>query len=324
MEKYQARFKILSSGIYCAPQDKGREAGIAQGFSPARPSDLFSYTFGDAILNGDQGATALEIVLQGPTLECVEGSAIFLVTGAPMPVFIDEVEQSPYQILLIQQGQTLSFGMAKEGFRSYLHIVGGFSVPTLLGSSSYHAPTKIGGFNGLPLPENKTLSVPQTNLISLKPVGYVFSEDFFTWLWKTTTIGILPGSDLNRFPDESKYEMETQQFEIRADSNRMGIRLKGERAIPPTQFEKLSEPLGMGSIQIPKDGNPIVMMGDHQTIGGYPIFAKVSSAYLPCLGQVRLGNHIKFLWISLEQSQEQFFQAWDRIRKITAKPVPLR
>ena len=240
---------------------------------------------------------------------------VFALTGADLGAKLGGKPVPRNRAVYVSEDSTLSFGFAAEGARGYLTVAGGFDVPVVMDSKSTYLRAKIGGVNGGPLQDGTELSTgelspEQENLVAAlsrqsgKPfasMGWsVPNEDLFS----TEPIRVTEGLQTEWFTQDTLHTFFTSPYTITPQSDRMGYRLSGA-ALPykDTSLELISEPVSFGSIQVPADGNPIILMADRQTTGGYAKIGQVIQADLPWLAQMKPGGTIYFAPVSLTQAE---------------------
>jgi 5-oxoprolinase (ATP-hydrolysing) subunit C len=287
--------RVLRPGLHSLIVDSGRPATRSLGVPVSGAADAFSLAIGNALVGNRPDAAALEITLSGPTLllpkEAVEPVAL-VIHGAPFEIHLvrgGERRKLPSGTTgTLYPGWTLHVGGTPTGARAYLCVKGGFQTPFLLESRSALRPIQEG--EQLPcLPGHITgrfVKIPaeDATIVSAGPVA----------------LAVLPGGQADWFPMEGFLGV---PFTVSSASNRMGLRLEGT-PLPWPGRELVSEPVCPGTVQVTREGLPIVLGVDGQTIGGYPKIAHVITAHLDLLGQLRPGQRVKFHAITLEEAQE--------------------
>jgi biotin-dependent carboxylase-like uncharacterized protein len=257
---------------------------------------------GNALLGNPADAAALEITLAGPTLEATCPVALAL-CGAPFDVTVDGQEWAVGVTRTLYPGQRLVIGGAQRGARMYVCVAGGLLTPPHFGSRSMWEPIRCGQV----LPCRPAI-VPRRKL----------PEDLLESLVPSVTpvpLRVLDGPQRSLFPDEAFFR---HAYTVLPASNRMGLRLRGPALTQPHQGlhsappqEMLSEPVAPGAVQVTHDGQPLILGVDGQTVGGYPKIAHVIRADLDTLGQLRPGDVVRFVRVTLEEA-EQAGQLRDR------------
>ncbi len=308
------KISVKKGGPLTTLQDTGRYGFQKYGVLVSGAMDLFSLKLGNILVGNKENEGALEMTMSGPFLQ-VPAGLIFALTGADLGAKLGGKPVPRNRAVYVKEDSTLSFGFAAEGARGYLTVAGGFDVPVVMDSKSTYLRAKIGGVNGGALQDGTELSTgelspEQENLAAAlsrqsgKPfasMGWsVPNEDLFS----TEPIRVTEGLQADWFTQDTLHTFFTSPYTITPQSDRMGYRLSG--AVLPykdTSLELISEPVSFGSIQVPADGNPIILMADRQTTGGYAKIGQVIQADLPRLAQMKPGGTIYFAPGSLTQAE---------------------
>ncbi len=292
-------FKVLDTGPLSTIQDAGRFGFQQYGVPVSGALDKFSLCAANMLVGNRQEAAVIEMTFAGLRLEALAEAGAAL-AGARMPLDINGRSVPPWTSFTVKSGDIVNIKPAVSGLRGYLAVTGGFEVPVVMNSRSTYVGGKIGGFQGRPLARGDILlreagsPACRTKTISEK------MQPAFSRKW---TLRALPGPQ-DDFFDEGKKLFFTNEFKVSAKADRMGYRLTGE-AIPikggmPGSI--ISEPSLPGAVQIPADGQPIILLVE-QTVGGYAKIATVVSADLDGLAQARPGDTIHFEETELETAQ---------------------
>jgi len=250
-------------------------------------ADRFSLVIGNALVGNSIDTPALEITLAGPTLEA-DGDLACVMVGAPFSMTSDRQNLRAGKTFTLHAGERLQIGGTPSGMRGYLCVLGGFSGSLVLGSRS--SLTSV------------TAGMKLACSTSVAPTR--FMQAVFTWNQEPNTLRIIDGLQADWFDLDLFL---AREYRVSPTSNRMGLRLQGEPLRFPSQ-ELLSEPVSPGAVQVTRDGQCIILGVDGQTIGGYPKIAQVVSADVDKLGQMRPGESVRFLRVSLEQAEILFRQ----------------
>lgn len=290
---------VIKAGMLTTVQDLGRWGLQARGVPVAGPMDPLSHRLANALVGNAIDAAALEITLLGPCLE-FESERVVAVTGAEFDVTVDD-RPAPLQAPFVVAAETgLRFGARRLGARAYLAISGGIAVPQVLGSRATHVIGALGGFEGralragdrLPLGEQprfqRTIAPPTERLVDL-PSGIA-------------RVRVLPGPQLDHFSPEALDVLQSAPYVIGQNSDRMGFRLEGPRLTHARGADIISDATPLGVLQVPASGQPLLLMADRQTSGGYPKIATVITADLPIAGQLGPGDKIAFVVCSQREA----------------------
>lgn len=286
--------KIIRAGLQTSVQDTGREGLRQLGVSCCGALDTPAISAANLLVGNRPDTPALEITLGQCVVEFGR-SGWFALTGAGCHADLDGKVVWTGWRLPVQKGQRLTLKKPTHGMRSYLAVDGGLDVPEVMGSYSTDLKAGIGGHDGRLLRDG--------DQIPLRKSQHKFqrSRGVKQLLWGNR-IRALAGPEYREFSQAAQESFWRLAWQISPQSNRMGYRLQGSELERTTQREMLSHGLLPGVIQVPPNGQPIVLMNDAQTTGGYPRIACVIEADLYHLAQVRLGEPIHFVPCSLEEA----------------------
>jgi antagonist of KipI len=279
--------RVLDPGLFSLVVDGGRPSHRSLGVPLGGAADRFALALGNALVGNPPFSAALEITLQGPTLQADAelGAVVF---GAPFEVTIDNRPIMSGNTFTLQAGEILRMGATPKGMRAYFCVHGGLCPVPVLSSRSGLEPIR----PGAELP------------IVSSTISHRLIQNRFSWNEELHTIRILPGTQADWFP---KNCLQTGSFAIGSSSNRMGLRLQG-RPLPVPDRELVSEPVAPGSVQVTRDGQLIILGVDGQTIGGYPKIAQVITADVDKLAQLRPGETIRFTKVTQQEAETLFDQ----------------
>jgi antagonist of KipI len=282
---------VLRPGLHTTVQDLGRWGFQSQGVSVAGPMDPFSHRFANALVGNSRDAATLEITLIGPVLE-FESHCLIAITGAEFAVTVDSAPLPYAHAVRVPARARLHFGNRLRGARAYLAVDGGFDAPVVLGSRSTHVPTGIGGWNGRALQKGDRLPLGVSVRRPVAPAHR--SAHAHDTLMDPAVVRVLSGPDDQLFADDALEALQSAPYAIGADSDRMGFRLRGPQLRHRDGADIISDATPTGSVQVPGSGQPILLMADRQTTGGYPRIATVISADLGIAGQRAPGDSVSF------------------------------
>jgi len=299
-------FVVLRPGLLTTIQDTGRKNVGKFGIATGGAMDSYSLRMANLLLGNPPSAPALEITLVGPELEAQQEHWISICGGDLSPT-IDGKPVSLWRPIRIKKGQILRFGSCVSGFRTYLAVNGGFSVPPVLKGKGTDLRGKMGGFHGRALCKGDELPVVQ---VKQKPLhSFRLGEEWIPHWQESSTIRVIPGNEFTSFTQQSQRDFFTDVFQVTPQSDRMGYRLQARDGSPLLRHQQkdvISSGVVRGTIQVPPDGQPIVLMADCQTIGGYPRIGVVATVDLPKMAQCKPGDYVTFKEITLEQAQELY------------------
>jgi antagonist of KipI len=290
---------VLRPGLLTTVQDSGRWGYQSLGVPVAGPMDHAAHRLANAIVGNPAGAATLEATLLGPELRVEQETRIAL-TGGDLRAAVDGAEAPTYAPVRCPSGSVLRFGGRRDGIRAYVAFDGGVALEPVLGSRATHILSGLGGIDGRPLKAGDRLPLGENT----KP-GLVFSRHVKTRPGSQGVSGarlrVLPGPQADYFERSALAALQRVRFTISPQSDRMGYRLSVATGyqLPATDWgrvrgEMISDVTLIGGLQIPPSGDPILLMADRQTTGGYPQLAVVITADLPLAGQLGPGDWIEF------------------------------
>ncbi len=278
-------------GMLTTVQDLGRSGHRAAGVPLAGAMDPFALRVANLLVGNPENAPALEFTLRGPELEFSADTIVALGGG-------DFGAGAPWQPIEVAAGMRLKFANAKTGCRGYLAIAGGFEIARVLGSASTYARAALGGHEGRALRDGDVLHAPG---LDRHVVGrWHIDERILPSYSLRPTVRVVRGAQGGEFGEE----FFAAAFSVSPKSDRMGMRLTGPALARTSTAELVSRTVVPGTIQVPPDGQPIVLMADAQTIGGYPQIAHVTCVDLPLVAQLRPGDTLRFREVPLAEAHE--------------------
>jgi biotin-dependent carboxylase-like uncharacterized protein len=320
--------RVLKPGLHSTLQDRGRHGYQHLGVPVSGAMDEFSHRVANILVGNADDAATLEITLQGPRLQFDDDTLIALCGGELSPqVGGQAVPQG--RPVRVPAGAVLEFGACTAGCRAYLAVRGGFAVPPVMGSRSTYDTARLGGLQGRALRQDDVLAVgaaagaggpaldraPGRSGNAIAFPKWALNQHIEQLGRAPQIVRILPGRTWEDFPAPARATLLGETFRIGADSNRMGFRLDGPKIEAGQALEVLSGAVGFGTIQVPPGGQPIVLMADRQTVGGYPRIAEVAGVDLHLLAQLKPGDRLRFEETTLAAAQAPYLK---REREIAA------
>lgn len=338
--------EVMHPGLLTTVQDLGRTAYQASGVIRSGAMDEVALRLANLLVGNPQEEAGLELTLVGPTLRFVTDGVI-AIGGADLSPKINGVPIHNGRPYWVRGGSLIQFGQSKSGCRAYLAVAGGLDLPVVLGSRSTYLRAGIGGFSGRALQRGDVLptrrveegtlchrlvtylghSVNQNGEARDEPVlktpswfvnpQSVFAyQDLYTHEKIPTRIRVVTGSEYMYFTKESQKNFFQNPYQVTPQSDRMGYRLNGAALQLQQPLSLLSEGVAHGTIQVPAEGQPIVLLTDRQTIGGYPKIAGVITTDLPQMAQRKPGDWLKFQEVSLVEAQELYLRREQEIAEL--------
>lgn len=294
-----SEIEVLSPGLFTTIQDLGRPQGRQYGLPPGGALDAYANRAANELVANPPHAATLEITLQGPKLH-FKSKALIAITGAEMEFQVDRRPMPGWTCLFIRAGQILEFKGRKSGARAYLAVHGGFEAPLLLGSRATYTRARLGGYKGLgrPLKAGDILQNDESgSVFSPLKAGRTWQEDLRPAYASEVRVRVVPGPFEDYFLPSTFEILHSTLYRVGNASDRMGMRLLApDRPLHfnSTDFELAPFGAVPGAIQVPPDGQPIILLAEHQVTGGYPVIGTVLTADLPLLAQLLPGNSVEF------------------------------
>lgn len=294
--------RVIDGGLLTTIQDFGRISGLANGFSPSGVMDTDAASLANILVDNDYQTPLVEYSVLGPTITFTTATVI-AIAGATVNAKINGQQVDMNGAINVEKGDTLAIGPTISGRYGYLAIAGGVIVPEVMQSYATSLKYGLGGFKGRALRTGDYLSipVPAPAVANVKQRQVDFSSVVDDSI---VTIKVTKGPEYDQFDKDASTQFFNQTYEVSNDSDRMGMRLSGEPINVAGVPEMLSEATVLGGIQIPKSGEPIILLPDRQTTGGYPVIAVVSSVDLSKAVQLMPGQKLQFKLIDLAFSQQ--------------------
>lgn len=310
---------VLKKGMLTTVQDLGRTGFQRYGMPSSGAMDEFSLRLANVLAGNGQDEAAIEFTFMGPTLK-FEEETVFAVTGGDFDLRLNGEAVPMNKALTARAGDELACGMAKAGMRGYIAFAGGLDLPLVMGSRSTGLKAKIGGLDGRALSDGDTLSLRNAAFVPANLEKRTAPERLLRKFPETLTVHFTFGPQDDLFSKEGRQVFETGKYTLSQQSDRMGFRMEGpavEKA-EGTDGNIISDGICFGAIQV-TNGQPIVMMADRQTTGGYPKIGCVVRADLPDLAQRRPGEAVRFHSVSPAGAQQQYTRYLKELNKLAAK-----
>ena len=320
---------ILYPGPLSAVQDMGRAGHAAQGYPECGACDKYALALGNLLCGNPETAAAIEMTLAGATVQ-FEQDAVIALTGAACTPTLSNQPVPLYTPVRVRAGDTLETGAFSAGLRGYLCVQGGIDTPPVLGSRSTDTKCRIGGHDGRALQKGDTLPIGKA------PAGYDLNRAMRAartlaekpWLLRPRTayawlgdqviplLRAVPGPQDDAFTPEGLHAFFSGLYAVTPDSNRMGVKLSGPVVATKNGSDILSDGIVEGSVQISANGQPILMLADHQTTGGYAKIATVIAPDLSAAAQLRPGEPAAFRPITVQQAVRLCRETAQQLRHI--------
>ncbi|WP_099159846.1 biotin-dependent carboxyltransferase family protein [Virgibacillus ndiopensis] len=294
--KSQLIFNVNKAGVYTTFQDMGRYGYQRFGVPVSGAMDTFAFQVANILVGNQRNEGCLEVTLIGPELE-VKCPVTVAITGANLQPQVNGEIIPMWQSIHLQPGDILHFGRHQSGVRAYIAIGGAFDCPLMLGSKSTDIKS---GFGKLIEKEDTIYGYP-----AQKKKRFGLSGQSIPIYDKSIDVAVIEGPHQENFTQKARESFFNSFFTVDTNSNRMGYRLKAENGSIETIGDVWSDAIPFGSIQIPPNGQPIILMADRQTTGGYPRIGTVVSSDLAKIAQLPPQGKICFHPISIEEAQDR-------------------
>jgi antagonist of KipI len=296
---------VKRAGFLTSVQDLGRTGDREFGVSRSGALDSFALRVANLLVGNDDGAAGIEVTLGGVQFR-FDDERIVAWCGGEFDVHAGSMALAAGHAAVLSAGEELKFGRPQVGCRAWLAISGGIDVPIVLGSRSTDLRANFGGFEGrilrdgdvIPLGMRRRSKTAATAGIS----SWTAPHDWVSPAKRDPILRFVPGCDWNRFDVSTLQRLTSEEFTVSPDSDRMGVRFDSPELKREDNVELTSEAVAPGTTQVPPSGKPILLLGDCQTIGGYPKIANVITVDLGMAAQLRAGDHVRFCEVSLSDA----------------------
>ena len=322
---------VIKPGLLSSFQDLGRFGHQHLGVPVSGAMDSRAHRLANLLVGNNDDEATLEVTLSGPTLR-FDAPACIAISGAQLSPTLNGKPVPNNRPLIIRSGDELAFGSRVHGLRAYIAWHGGIALDTVLSSRSTYLRGSFGGYQGRALKKGDALTL-QADLQG-RDLDTLARDLWEIRVYLPAILGSLPRAEVRvvrgahspLFTEQSLIDFFSGEYRVSPDSERMGYRLQGPHLVLISATQLLSEATSFGTTQVPPDGNPIVLMADRQTTGGYAKIGQTATVDLPVIAQLMPGESLKFVEISLAQAQQLDNQrelAFDQLRQALA-PVRKR
>ncbi len=292
---------VLNPGLLTTVQDQGRIGYQQFGVSVSGVMDPRSAALANILVGNDEKEAVLECTMMGPHLQFNQANCIAITGGDLMPT-LDGKPIPNYTAVKVEAGQVLKFTMPKTGCRAFIAFAGGLDIPEVMGSRSTYMKAKIGGVEGRKLAKDDVIGF-RAPKAELKNMNFRSMASEFVPR-KEYTVRVVLGPQDDYFTDAGIQTFLSEVYSVTAEFDRMGCRLEGAVIQHKEGGDIISDGIAFGAIQVPSSGQPIIMLGDRQTTGGYTKIANVISADFRILAQLKQGDKVRFEKVSVKAAQD--------------------
>jgi antagonist of KipI len=323
------RVHVIRPGLLTTVEDLGRRGYQRYGVTVGGAMDKTAARLANTLVGNPENAAVLEATLHGPDLR-FEGDVLVAICGGDLAATVDGAAVPMWRPVWVRKDATIEIGHARTGCRAYVAIAGGIDVPLVLGSRSTYLRANIGGHEGRALKGGDSLPIGTAGaaaldtlqqLLPLDPARVMSparwnAESYAPHYTDHPTVRVIGGMEFDWLAVHSQRALFDTAFEITPQSDRMGYRLAGPILELAEPREMFSGPVCAGTIQVPKSGQPILLLADCATTGGYPRVAHVITVDLPLVAQAKPGSRLRFQKITLEEAHMLYRAAEAAIEKL--------
>lgn len=310
--------RVLEPGLWTTVQDLGRWGYQKYGISVGGAVDPWTLRIANALVGNEDDAACLEVTMSGPVLEFGHDARV-AVCGAEFEAWVMRPGGSRRPLpgwcaVTVRAGERLVLGSARWGARAYVAVDGGVDVQPVLGSRSTDVRAGIGGLGGRPLRAGDLIPVGPPRMSPGAEAGGTGRPVSAVWRRRLLSgpVRLLPGPECGWFSQTDRQRLVSATYTVTGRQDRMGIRLEGPPLSAAGAGGMVSGPVTHGTVQVPPDGQPVVLAADRQPTGGYPRLAQVVMADWAKVAQWRPGQHVRFRWVSLQEALCAM-AAWERL-----------
>ena len=316
-----AGLKVSAPGLYTTVQDLGRPGYQAIGVPVSGALDSVGLRLANALVGNPPGTPALEVLISGPTFEIAADTVRVALAGAGASLVIgaEKTHIQAGQSVTVPRGETVEVVVGRQSACCYLGVEGGIAVPQVLGSASTYIRAALGGLDGRALRRGDVVPLRMMRASDRAELGLSAPMPETG----DQAIRVVLGPQQEYFTAEAVAILLDAEFRISPSADRMGMRLDGPSLQHRGGWDIVSDAITTGAIQVPGSGQPILLLADHQTTGGYPKIATVISADLPVVGRRRPGDRLRFAAVTVEVAEELCRAAERHIAELAAKLEPI-
>ena len=309
-------FIVKEGGVLSLLQDAGRYGAFSLGLTNGGPADSLAFYWANKLCGNELNTTVIEVNLGGLEL-IAQVDSVIAVTGAPMALTINGTPKKLWRSYFVSAGDTIKFGYSAIGVRCYLAVAKGFDIKPSFGSTATVCRESIGGLNGGKLERNNILPCKKQTKSNVQL--FKLPDHELPQYSNDVVLRTVLGYQQQHFSKIEKSQLFSSEYQVSKHWDRMGYRLQGQK-IKADIDGIISEGICYGAIQVPGDGQPIVLLNDRQTIGGYPKIGSVIAQDCAKLSQLREGNKVHFEPVSISQAKSLFHLNVNRLKAIELVP----
>ncbi|ACM13333.1 biotin-dependent carboxyltransferase family protein [Bacillus cereus group sp. TH43LC] len=310
--------EVLHAGMFTTVQDLGRSHYQQYGVPVGGAMDQSALRMINMLVGNEENEAALEMTIMGPKL-LIKKTTLLAIGGADMEPLLNGERIPLWRPILAEEGSMLCFGKVKSGCRTYVTFAGGIHIDRTMGSKSTYIRAAIGGIEGRMLKKGDYFQIGVQPEMANRFVQDLQKDERIKTKWaisnsvlpkykKHPKLRVIADFEYDQFTEESKKAFFTKEYKVSNYADRMGYRVEGEILNRAVEKEILSSSVTFGTIQVPNGGQPIILMADRQTTGGYPRMGNIISVDLPLLAQLKPGDYVSFENITLEEAEQLYIE----------------
>ncbi|HFK1519009.1 TPA: biotin-dependent carboxyltransferase family protein [Bacillus cereus] len=310
--------EVLHAGMFTTVQDLGRSHYQQYGIPVGGAMDQSALRMINMLVGNEENEAGLEMTIMGPKL-LIKKTTLLAIGGADMEPLLNGERIPLWRPILAEEGSMLCFGKVKTGCRAYVTFAGGIHIDRIMGSKSTYIRAAIGGMEGRMLKKGDYFQLGEQSEMAHRfmqdlqkgeriKTKWAISSSVLPKYKKYPKLRVITGFEYDQFTEESKKAFFTKEYKVSNYADRMGYRVEGEILNRAVETEILSSPVTYGTIQIPNGGQPIILMADRQTTGGYPRMGSIISVDLPLLAQLKPEDYVSFENITLEEAEQLYIE----------------
>ncbi|MGI8300896.1 biotin-dependent carboxyltransferase family protein [Bacillus paranthracis] len=310
--------EVLHAGMFTTVQDLGRSHYQQYGVPVGGAMDQSALRMINMLVGNEENEAALEMTIMGPKL-LIKKTTLLAIGGADMEPLLNGERIPLWRPILAEEGSMLCFGKVKSGCRTYVTFAGGIHIDRTMGSKSTYIRAAIGGIEGRMLKKGDYFQIGVQPEMANRFVQDLQKDERIKTKWaisnsvlpkykKHPKLRVIADFEYDQFTEESRKAFFTKEYKVSNYGDRMGYRVEGEILNRAVEKEILSSSVTFGTIQVPNGGQPIILMADRQTTGGYPRMGNIISVDLPLLAQLKPGDYVSFENITLEEAEQLYIE----------------
>ncbi|PFF54750.1 biotin-dependent carboxyltransferase family protein [Bacillus cereus] len=310
--------EVLHAGMFTTVQDLGRSYYQQFGVPVGGAMDKNALRLINMLVGNEENEAGLEMTILGPKL-LIKKTTLLAIGGVDMEPLLNGERIPLWRPILAEEGSMLCFGKVKNGCRAYVTFAGGIHIEGTMGSKSTYIRAAIGGIEGRMLKKGDCFQIGTYSEMANRFIQDLQKDERIKTKWvisnnvlpkykKHPKLRVIADFEYDQFTEESRKAFFTKEYKVSNYADRMGYRVEGEVLNRIEEKEILSSPVTFGTIQVPNGGQPIILMADRQTTGGYPRMGNIISVDLPLLAQLKPGDYVSFEKITLEEAEQLYIE----------------